>query len=173
MHKQSYQVNRVEIWKNMGKTWFENRKISTCHANSLSIFDKSEDSVDYELLKYKLELLSRCRVEQKLSRTILNRNYPNIELRRTARSWRSREPPRSRGLNWVLDLLADDTGSKSHPDHSLHLPVPNSSPAGFVDSQLFPFHQSHFLAKSRHIRTVSFKSAECFELSWQLSGRPL
>ena len=88
MHKQNYQVNRVEIRKNVGKTWFENRKISNCHVNSVSIFDKTEDSVGYEIviLKYKLELLSRCRVEQKLSRTILNRNYPNIELRRTARS---------------------------------------------------------------------------------------
>ena len=72
----------------------------------------------------------------------------------------------------MLDLLADDTGFKSHPEHSLHLPVPNSTPVVFVDSQLFPFHQSHFLAKSRHIRTVSFKSAGCFALSQQLSGRP-
>lgn len=88
MDKQNYQVNRVEIRKNVGKTWFENKKISTCHANSLSIFDKTEDSVDYEIviLKYMLELLSTCRVEQNLSRTILNRNYPNIELRRTAQS---------------------------------------------------------------------------------------
>ena len=52
----------------------------------------------------------------------------------------------------MLDLLADDTGFKSHPVHSLDLPVPSSTPAGFVDSQLFPFHQSHFLAKSSHNR---------------------
>ena len=34
MHKQNYQVNRVEIWKNVGETWFENWKISTCQANA-------------------------------------------------------------------------------------------------------------------------------------------